>query len=136
MSSQSEHDTASDQAVVLLSGGLDSATALAVASRAGWAAVHATSIFHDADGLGPPAVRDDAAQLAEIASRAAETPLDAAEAELQLGWVDTTFHVGDVVERVDGRAIELSTRPDAAACVRAVSHDFNETHSTTLILRG
>jgi len=104
--------------------------------RAAWRKVHATSIFHDAPDLGEPAERDDETLLVSLAQRWAEVRSTAVEARLELAWVDESWHVGDIVEQVEGRAVQFSSNPDAAAAVTAVQHLLDERHSTILHVTG
>jgi len=105
-------------------------------SRAAWRKVHETSVFFSDESLGPPGERDDAEMLERLAQRHAEALSLATEAELVLGRVDTAWCVGDIVERVDGRELELSGNPQGRPFVRSVRHDFTEQHTTTLIVSG
>ncbi|MDY6913369.1 MAG: hypothetical protein SVT52_02780 [Planctomycetota bacterium] len=107
-----------------------------ISNRAAWRQVHSDSIFHNADGLGQPGERDDSQLLEHIARRHAEGAALATEAELVLGWVDTSFHVGDIVERVDGRVLELASNLDAKPFLQSVRHDFGPGQTTTLIVSG
>ena len=104
-------------------------------AQAGWQAVHETSIFHNA-AYGEPAERDDAAVLGALAERHAESLTGAAQAELTLAWVDPTYAVGDLVERVEGRALELPAAPDRRPAVTRVRHEFGKTQTTTLTLEA
>ncbi|MFO7899918.1 MAG: hypothetical protein R6V58_12770 [Planctomycetota bacterium] len=103
--------------------------------RAMWRGVSELSVFHGRDDLGEPDERDDSAMLAELARRYAETVSSAVEARLTLGRVDTSFHIGDRVERIDGRDIELGSYPGAVAAIGAVSHD-TDSQTTELLLTG
>jgi hypothetical protein len=109
---------------------------LDLSSRAKWSAVHAGSIFYGRTDLGDPASRDDALLLQELASRAAEAASKAVEAELDLGWIDTSYHVGDIVELIEGRAVELPSRAEASPCVQAIRHDFGIEQRTRLFITG
>ena len=102
---------------------------------AAWRKVHPTSVFHDQEDLGLPGERDDTDLLYRIANRHAEVASRGSEAELTLGWIDTSFHVGDIVERIDGRGMELSSNPDTCPNVTSVRHDF-AAQTTTLIVSG
>ncbi len=101
--------------------------------QAKWQKLHTDSIFYGKSGLGTPAERDDINMLRNIARRYAEIVSRCLEATLQLGWVDTAWHSGDIVERIDGRELELSGNPEIRPYATAVLHDFaNNTTSLTL----
>jgi len=105
-------------------------------ARAAWRSVSSGSVFHNASGLGSPAVRNDETLLQEAALRHADVVSTATEAEFQLGWIDTTFHVGDIIERVDGRVLELASNVRTQPSVQAVRHNLATDQTTTLIVRG
>ncbi|MHC4981553.1 MAG: hypothetical protein ACYTF6_00080 [Planctomycetota bacterium] len=105
-------------------------------SQAAWRKVHSNSIFYGDTSLGEPNERDDTDMLARLARRYSEICAKSFEAELTLGWVDTSYFVGDIIERIDGRALELQGNPDGKPFVRSVTHDFSEGQNTTLIVSG
>jgi hypothetical protein len=109
---------------------------LDMSGRAAWKKVHSSSIFKDAAGVGTPAEEDDSSLLNELAQRQAEVLSTAVEADLTLGSVDTTFHVGDIVERIEGREFELSSNPDSRPFVRSVRHEIGSEQTTHLLLLG
>jgi hypothetical protein len=127
---------ASDARLALRVGGDPSLAPVVIQlPQARWAAVSQQSIFYQQAGLGPPAVCDDAAVLEAWASAPPAKLVRAAAAQLTLGWIDTAFEVGDLVERVEGRPLDLRGNPDTTPWVQAVRHDFaNQT--TELTLRG
>lgn len=105
-------------------------------SQAFWREVRPTSVFRAATGLGPADESDDSELVRRIASRNADLASLATEAEITLGWIDTSFQVGDIIERIEGRDFELSSNADARPCVRSVLHDFGQAQTTRLIVRG
>jgi hypothetical protein len=109
---------------------------LDLSSRAKWSAVDAGSIFHGRTDLGAPAARDDTPLLQELASRAAEVASTAVEAELDLGWIDTSYQLGDIVELIEGRAVELPSRAEGRAFVGSIRHDFGAAQRTRLFITG
>ncbi len=104
--------------------------------RAAWRQVHSSSIFKYADGVGPPRERDDSGLLNDLALRYAEVDSAATDAEFTLASIDTSFHVGDIVERVDGRSFELSSNPSRRPHVRSLRHDFGTKQTTHLLVSG
>jgi hypothetical protein len=105
-------------------------------SQAAWRKVHSGSVFFGDDGLGQPHERDDTNRLVHLARRSAEAISTSTEAELTLGCIDTSYLVGDIIERIDGRGLELAGNPDAKPFVLSVRHDFADCQSTTLIVSG
>lgn len=105
-------------------------------SQAAWRKVHHGSVLIGQEGTGRPAERDDTQMLWSLAWRRCELLTSATEARLELGWIDTSCHVGDVIERVDGRSLELSSAPGTTACVRSVTHDFGPDQTTYLEVSG
>jgi len=105
-------------------------------AQAAWRKVHAGSVFHGDDQLGPPAERNDTQLLEELALRHAEIVSAATDARVVLGWVDTSYHVGDIVERIEGREVELSSNPHSSPFVRSVRHDLGAGQTTELIISG
>lgn len=105
-------------------------------SQAAWRQIHSGSVLIGQEGTGKPATRDDTQMLRSLARRRGEMLTSAAHAELDLGWIDTSCHVGDVIERVQGRSLELSSAPGATACVRSVRHDFRAKQTTHLEVSG
>ena len=103
-----------------------------LSGRAAWRTVHETSIFHDLAAAGLAAERDDTQALEELARRYAEAASSATEAELVLGWINTSYHVGDIVTRIDGRNVELPANPYSRPFIQAVRHDFGREQTTTL----
>jgi len=106
-----------------------------LSSRASWLAVHPASVFHTG-GLLSTVVRDDTSRLAAHARSVAEANRGGSEVTVDLAWVDPSCHVGDVVERLDGPDVELSSRPDCTLSVRSVRHEFERTQTTQLVLEG
>ncbi|MCJ7545017.1 MAG: hypothetical protein MUP47_10750 [Phycisphaerae bacterium] len=98
--------------------------------------VHPSSVFAGRQDLGPPDERDDSEALEELAQRHAEVVSTALEGTLTLGWVDVSCHVGDTVEQVKNRSIELRPSPGRLAFVRSVRHDFGPAQCTTIELEG
>ncbi|MFW6133079.1 MAG: hypothetical protein ACOC8F_04225, partial [Planctomycetota bacterium] len=92
--------------------------------RGQWRAVHATSVFAGGAAPGEPRLRDDTDRLRRIAERHARTGAHACDAELTLAWVEPSCTVGDRVDRIGGRALELATRADRDAVVTAVRHTW------------
>jgi len=107
-----------------------------LSSRAAWRQVHSSSIFHGAADVGSSGERDDSHLLRRLALRYAEAGSTATEAELTLGWVDASFHVGDIVERIDGREFELSSNSDSRPVVHSVRHDLGARQTTRLFVSG
>jgi len=103
---------------------------------AGWDQVHPTSAFSGAEDVGPAAVRDDSAALSRLARRKAEAIWSATEAVLTLAWVDTSYRVGDIIERVDGRQFELCSNPDTRPFIRSIVHEFGTKQTTRLYVSG
>jgi hypothetical protein len=111
---------------------------LDASDRAGWNKVHSGSVFFDyaSQQIPPPDERDDFAVLAELAQRHAVVASTATQAELVLGWVNVSCFVGDTVNPIEGRAIELSSSAHRQPFIRAVRHDFDDGQRTTIILEG
>lgn len=103
---------------------------------AAWAKVHAGSVFCAKAGWDPPEEADDSDRLAQIASRLAESDAGAIEAELALGWLDPTCSVGDIVEGIDGRRLDLAVFDGAAPSVRAIEHRAGDEQTTVLTVSG
>jgi len=106
-----------------------------LADRAAWRKVHTSSVFHNHPAVGEPNERDDAELLYRAAMRYAQTASTSTQAELRLARIDESYRVGDIVERIDGRALELSSNPEAGPAITSVRHDF-ENWQTTLHLSG
>ncbi len=109
---------------------------LDMSARAAWRRLHSGSIFHGDGAIGAADERDDTAMLEAAARRCAESAGSAVDAEVTLGWIDTTCGVGDLVERIDGRTVELSGSPGRAPAITAVRHDFGDGQTTTLTVSG
>jgi len=100
-----------------------------------WRQIHASSTFANAPGMGSPGICDDSAVLNRQAARRQECPPPAVEADFELAWVDLGVDVGDVVDRVTGREIDLTAWDDATPSVTTVTHDFR-TQVTRLEVNG
>lgn len=97
--------------------------------RLGRDRVHSWSLFHPA----PAGVeRDDLAALEAAARRAQAEATSPSAAQVLLAWVDPAFHVGDRVERIEGRGLSLGGSADAGPHVHAVLHRFGEEWDTRL----
>jgi len=107
-----------------------------LSGRAGWRKVHPSSVFYGSSDVGNAGELDESDVLDELAAQHADATAGATQAELTLGWVDTSFRVGDLVERIDGRRLELASNPDALPSVRRVRHDFGERQTTHLLVSG
>ena len=92
--------------------------------QAQWRKVHTSSVLSGVSGLGPPAECDDSPQLEAYAQRHAELVAPAGQADLTLGWVDTAYALGDCIEQIDGRAIDIASRRLVRPGVCAIEHDF------------
>jgi hypothetical protein len=79
--------------------------------------------------------RDDMPLLANIARRANAAMGQAVAAKVTLAWLDPSCQVGDCIERIEGRAIELGSHPEALAYVSSVRHDIAE-QTTHLEVNG
>lgn len=99
-----------------------------------WAKVHEGSIFYQDENLPEPAERDDTDRLAHFAGTLALGDAGTVEAELTLAQLDATCNVGDIVERVDGRGLDLTSFPGSAPHVRKVEHRCGEEWATHLIV--
>jgi hypothetical protein len=106
------------------------------ADRAKWNHVHSGSVFGGNPNLGPPDERDDSAGLMELAQRHAVVDSTATQAELTLGWVNVGYFVGDTVDPIEGRAIELRSSSSRQPFIRSVRHDFGPAQGTTILLEG
>ncbi len=105
-------------------------------ARAAFRRVHETSAFHERAAAGHADERDDSELLRRLARRHAQILSHADDVKLVLAWIDTTFHAGDIIGRIDGRALELSSNPDSRAFVRSVRHEFGRTQTTTIEVSG
>jgi len=101
-----------------------------------WEKVHSGSVFFGRQDLPAPLERDDTERIEQLADAAVISAGEAVEAELTLGWLDPSFRVGDLIERIEGRSLELTTRPDATPYVSAVEHRAEGEWTTRLSVRG
>jgi len=108
---------------------------LDLSDRFAWRKVHSTSIYYEAGNLGTPYQQDDTESLENVAKRYAEIASKATQAELSLAWLDISYRIGDLVERIDGRTLELSSNPGTKPFVQSILHDL-EAQSTKLIVSG
>ncbi len=104
--------------------------------RARFRAVDPSSLFAGDAAPGEPDAADDSQLLALAARTAARAAGRAVEAKLALLGVDGQFGVGDLVERLDGRAIDLAGRGDRRAWITRVEHRFGDEQTTLLHLKG
>jgi hypothetical protein len=95
-----------------------------------------TSAFYNGDGVHDDVVRDDTARLLSIARRYAEYNSRGCRMDVSLGWVDATVFPGDIVERIDGRDVELASHSLGLPAVKTVRHEFGGEQKTHLILEG
>lgn len=102
-------------------------------AQAAWRSVHASSVFHSTHQ--PGGQRDDTAAMLAIAKAHQQKMSAAVSGELRLAWADTGFDAGDVVERIDGRCIGLSSSLGRPVSIAAVRHDFQD-WQTILSLQG
>ena len=100
-----------------------------------WARVSGTSIFYQLEGLGPPAECDDSPLFCAYVEAQAPLAAQACQARLTLGWIDPVFMPGDLIERVQGRPLELRGSTDLAPYVASVRHDF-QNQFTELLVEG
>ncbi len=105
-----------------------------LSDRAAWSAVQPQSMFSGDDGAS--VARDDTDMLLACARRYAQAATGAMEAELTLPWPDTSYGVGDLIERVDGRGLNLRASGLVTPYVRSVRHRFGQSQTTTLTVSG
>lgn len=94
--------------------------------------LHPDSIYSIASE--PVVLHDPAASLDRLAQQHVATAGGTTVAEIALGWADTSFEVGDRVQRVEGTDDTLVTNENQFASVRRVTHVFDTTQQTQLIL--
>lgn len=95
-----------------------------VSGRAAWRKVHSSSQFYNAPGLGKPGERSDMPLLKRLLASVQQSSGKIVEADLDLAWIDMSCHVGDLVESIDGRQLNLGIQAQRCASVTAVKHDF------------
>ncbi len=104
--------------------------------RFGWAKVHGSSALAGRADLPTADQRDDSAAIEAFARTLADRTDHAVQAELSLGWVDTSYHVGDRIAAVDGRALPLAAGPDALPTITRVTHTWADTQQTAFTVGG
>ena len=95
-----------------------------------------SSVLCGAATTGESLDRDDSEMLATLAHALAERNASDAESHVQLGWIDTSFRPGDIIPRIDGRAIDLACGLVNLPRVRSVRHDFEKSLTTSLVIGG
>ena len=106
------------------------------AHRFGWAKVHESSALAGRADLPAPVECDDSAAIEAFAARLVGAADHTVQAQLSLGWVDTSYHVGDRIAAVDGRALPLATAPGALPAITRVTHTWAHTQQTTFTVGG
>jgi hypothetical protein len=99
-----------------------------------WRQVQASSALDAADAD----ERDEGDRLARLAEQHARRPGRDFEAELTLATVEPAWAAGDLVERIEGRGLDLPAAAGLAggAHVVAVDHRLDEEWTTRLIVRA
>jgi hypothetical protein len=85
-----------------------------------WAKVCADSVFHAA--AKSPAECDDSADLSRLLAGIDAGAQGMVQAELTLARLSPACNVGDLVERIDGRGVELASMTGVLPHVREVEH--------------
>lgn len=101
-----------------------------------WTKVHAESMFYNDPDLLPPFESDDTERLRKLAETLSCADAGAAEARIVLGRVDPTFHIGDIIPRVEGRGLELAPFPGVAPHIREIEHRCGQEWTTHLTVSG
>ncbi len=102
--------------------------------EARWAAVHSSSIFSGEGAVGPTDQADDTGRLQDLAAACVADQSERSRSSLTLGWVDGGYHVGDIIERVEGRSLDLPSARGAGGRIVGVRHVCGDTQTTTLIV--
>ena len=104
------------------------------APHTAWRRVHSSSVLAGASGLSQPAEQDDTDALTELAQQRSAR-ISASSAELTLPAVEICWQVGDSIERIDGRAVELTSGTSRRPFVTSVVYDF-QNQTTHLTVQG
>jgi hypothetical protein len=105
------------------------------ADRFAWRKVHADSIFSHPAGLSADEC-DHSESILIAASQLAETTFTKTQATLTLARIDTSYQVGDLVEKITGREIPLSGNPHSLPSIERIFHRFDRTQTTELQIQG
>jgi len=92
----------------------------------GYRKVHYLSMLGKSGAVHYGGEQDDSALLASVARRVNVAAGKAVDASIALGWIDPVCQVGDRVERVDGRSLELGSHAEATGAIVSVTHDLIE----------
>ncbi len=96
-----------------------------LSGRALWRKVHSSSAFQGAEGLGQAAEQDDTAMLEAAALSCRDNAGGSIEGQFALPWIDPTYRLGDVIERIEGQWMELPG-PCGSASIRSIKHDYRK----------
>lgn len=107
-----------------------------LSARAGYEAIVSDSAFYNGTGAARIILRDDTPLLAAFARNLAEAASSGTEATVELGWIDSSWSIGDLVERIEGRNLVLAGRTRSQPSVSEVHHKFGNKQQTQLIITG
>jgi hypothetical protein len=92
----------------------------------GYRKIHHLSVLGKSEAAYRVGERDDASLLGSIARRVNVAAGKAVDASITFGWIGPTCQVGDRVDRVEGRALELGSHAEAMGAIVSVTHDLLE----------
>ncbi|MBI5723182.1 MAG: hypothetical protein HZA50_04430 [Planctomycetes bacterium] len=101
-------------------------------SRAKWQKVHASSVIPAGAAASGSLERDDLALLQNAASARGQQESASVRVELTLGWVDASYQIGDIIERLDGVGIELAGSSAARPAITHIRHELDGRWQTTI----
>jgi len=105
------------------------------ADRFAWRKVHADSVFSQASGLSADEC-DHSESILAAAGQLAKTTFTKTHDTLTLARIDTSYQVGDLVEKITGREIPLSGNPHSLPGIERILHRFDRDQTTELQIQG
>lgn len=107
-----------------------------LSARAGYEAIAFASAFYVGTGAARVVVRDDTPMLASCARNMAEAAKGGTEATVELGWIDMSWSLGDILERIEGRGLTLTAGLRALPSISTLRHEFGKKQQTILTVTG
>jgi hypothetical protein len=100
-----------------------------------WRTVDPSSVLAG-QSIGQTLECDDSDILAALAQQAYESSAGTTEARIQTPRPDSSFALGDIVEQIDGRALDLSSNPNLSPHITTIEHDLSSSPCTHITVSG